>query len=118
MTSSCSRTTSPGPHAERDPHVLAERGHGRRPAAQAASFLSRDPRAFGGSTNSNTDVAGVYIVDAKDPADLKLITFKQLPTGHTTSCVNDCEFLWTGGPASIARPSAPTSAGPAGRRSS
>jgi hypothetical protein len=64
------------------------------------AFLSRDPRAFGGSTNSNTDVAGVYIVDAKDPADLKLVTFKQLPTGHTTSCVNDCEFLWTGGPAS------------------
>ncbi len=64
------------------------------------AFLSRDPRAFGGSTSSNTDVAGVYIVDAKDPADLQLITFKQLPTGHTTSCVNDCEFLWTGGPAS------------------
>ena len=64
------------------------------------AFLSRDPRAFGGSTNSNTDVAGVYIVDAKDPANLSLITFKQLPTGHTTSCVNDCEFLWTGGPAS------------------
>jgi hypothetical protein len=63
-------------------------------------FLSRDPRAYGGSTNSNTDVAGVYIVDAKDPADLKLITFKQLPTGHTTSCVNECDFLWTGGPAS------------------
>jgi hypothetical protein len=64
------------------------------------AFLSRDPRAFGGSTGSNTDVAGVYIIDAKDPADLQLITFKQLPTGHTTSCVNDCEFLWTGGPAS------------------
>jgi hypothetical protein len=64
------------------------------------AFLSRDPRAFGGSTGSNTDVAGVYIVDAKDPADLQLITFKQLPTGHTTSCVNDCDFLWTGGPAS------------------
>ncbi len=64
------------------------------------AFLSRDPRAYRGSTNSETDIAGVYIVDAKDPADLKLITFKQLPTGHTTSCVNDCEFLWTGGPAS------------------
>ena len=64
------------------------------------AFLSRDPRAYGGSTGSNTDVAGVYVVDAKDPADLKLITFKQLPTGHTTSCVNDCEWLWTGGPAS------------------
>jgi hypothetical protein len=64
------------------------------------AFLSRDPRAYGGSTGSNTDVAGVYIIDAKDPADLKLITFKQLPTGHTTSCVNDCQWLWTGGPAS------------------
>ena len=64
------------------------------------AFLSRDPRAYGGSTNSNTDVAGVYIIDAKDPANLSLITFKQLPTGHTTSCVNECEFLWTGGPAS------------------
>ena len=63
-------------------------------------FLSRDPRAFGGSTNSNTDVAGVYIVDAEDPSELGIITFKQLPTGHTTSCVNDCDFLWTGGPAS------------------
>jgi hypothetical protein len=63
-------------------------------------FLSRDPRAFGGRTDSNEDVAGVYIVDARNPADLKLITFQQLPTGHTTSCVNDCEFLWTGGPAS------------------
>jgi hypothetical protein len=64
------------------------------------AFLSRDPRAFGGRTDSDSDVAGVYIVDAKDPADLQLVTFKQLPTGHTTSCVNDCEFLWTGGPAS------------------
>ncbi len=66
------------------------------------AFLSRDPRAFGGSTGSDTDIAGVYIVDAKDPADLQLITFKQLPTGHTTTCVNDCDFLWTGGPASSA----------------
>jgi hypothetical protein len=64
------------------------------------AFLSRDPRAFGGSTSSNNDIAGVYIVDAKNPRDLKLITFQQLPTGHTTSCVNDCEWLWTGGPAS------------------
>ena len=32
------------------------------------AFLSRDPRAFGGSTRlRTTDVAGVYIVDAKDP---------------------------------------------------
>jgi hypothetical protein len=64
------------------------------------AFLSRDPRSFRGTTSSDTSVAGVYIVDAKDPEDLRLLSFKQLPTGHTTSCVNDCDFLWTGGPAS------------------
>ncbi|HET6547356.1 MAG TPA: hypothetical protein VFG79_02790 [Solirubrobacter sp.] len=64
------------------------------------AFLSRDPRAYGGSTRSDSDIAGVYIIDVKDPANPELITFKQLPTGHTTSCVNDCEWLWTGGPAS------------------
>jgi len=62
-------------------------------------FLSRDPRSYQGTTDSDESIAGVYIVDAADPADLKLTTFKQLPTGHTTSCVNDCDFLWTGGPA-------------------
>ena len=72
------------------------------------ALLSRDPRAFRGSTsrspgepdpNGATNIAGVYVIDAKDPADLKLLSFKELPTGHTTSCVNDCEWLWTGGPA-------------------
>ena len=72
------------------------------------ALLSRDPRAYRGSTsrrpgdpdpNGATNIAGVYVIDAKDPADLKLLSFEQLPTGHTTSCVNDCEWLWTGGPA-------------------
>jgi hypothetical protein len=63
-------------------------------------FLSRDPRSYGGTTSDPDDVAGVYIVDASDPADLKLLNFTRLPTGHTTTCINDCDFLWTGGPAS------------------
>jgi len=72
-------------------------------------MISRDPRSYRGSTsrepgeadpNGATNIAGVYIVDAKDPRDLKLLTFQQLPTGHTTTCVNDCLALWTGGPAS------------------
>src|SRR5215210_3052377 len=72
-------------------------------------LISRDPRSYKGSTsrepgdpdpNGATNIAGVYIVDAKDPRDLKLLTFQQLPTGHTTTCVNDCLALWTGGPAS------------------
>jgi hypothetical protein len=73
------------------------------------ALLSRDPRAYAGSTsrepgepdpNGATNIAGVYIVDAKDPSRLKLLAFQQLPTGHTTTCVNGCKALWTGGPAS------------------
>jgi hypothetical protein len=75
-------------------------------------LLSRDPRAYAGSTsrepgeddpNGATNIAGVYIVDARDPEALRLLAFQQLPTGHTTSCVNDCEWLWTGGPAATTR---------------
>jgi hypothetical protein len=78
---------------------------GRRKPA----LLSRDPRAYAGSTsrepgepdpNGATNIAGVYVIDAKDPEDLKLLSFQQLPTGHTTTCVNGCKALWTGGPAS------------------
>jgi hypothetical protein len=72
------------------------------------ALISRDPRSYLGSTsrepgeddpNGATNIAGVYVVDAKDPADLKLLSFEQLPTGHTTTCINDCKWLWTGGPA-------------------
>ncbi len=75
-------------------------------------LLSRDPRAYGGTTanspgdpmpNGATNIAGVYIVDARDPEALRLLAFQQLPTGHTTTCVNDCRALWTGGPAATTR---------------
>jgi hypothetical protein len=73
------------------------------------ALISRDPRSYLGSTsrgpgepdpNGATNIAGVYVVDAKDPRHLKLLSFEQLPTGHTTTCINDCRWLWTGGPAS------------------
>jgi hypothetical protein len=73
------------------------------------ALLSRDPRAYAGSTsrepgetdpNNATNIAGVYVVDAKDPRALSVVSFEQLPTGHTTTCVNGCQWLWTGGPAS------------------
>jgi hypothetical protein len=63
-------------------------------------FMARDPRSFQGTTASDTSVAGVYIVNARNPHNLKLITFHQLPTGHTSTCINGCDYLWTGGPAS------------------
>jgi hypothetical protein len=73
------------------------------------ALLSRDPRAYKGTTagdpNPNppagqpTNIAGVYVIDARDPERLRLLSFQELPTGHTTTCINDCEWLWTGGPA-------------------
>ena len=76
--------------------------------ARKLVLISRDPRSYRGSTsrepgetdpNGATNIAGVYVVDAQDPADLKLLSFEQLPTGHTPTCINDCQWLWTGGPA-------------------
>lgn len=60
-------------------------------------FLARDPRAFGG--NTQTGESGIYTVDASNPENLRTISYVQVPAGHTTSCVNDCRYLWTGGPA-------------------
>ncbi len=64
-------------------------------------FLSRDPRAYGGSTADG--VAGVYIFDISDPTDVVLTAFHELPTGHTATCVladsGPCDYLWSGGPA-------------------
>ncbi|MFC6881986.1 LVIVD repeat-containing protein [Actinomadura yumaensis] len=60
-------------------------------------YLSRDPRAFGG--NTSTGESGVYVVDAAKPESLRQITYVKVPAGHTTTCVNDCRYLWTGGPA-------------------
>ncbi len=60
-------------------------------------YLSRDPRAFGG--NTRTGESGIYVVDASKPESLRQITYVKVPAGHTTTCVNDCRYLWTGGPA-------------------
>jgi hypothetical protein len=60
-------------------------------------FLARDPRAFGG--NTDTGESGVYVVDASRPDRLRQLSYVQVPAGHTTSCVNQCQYLWTGGPA-------------------
>jgi hypothetical protein len=60
-------------------------------------FLSRDPRAFGG--NTHTGESGIYVVDASKPDKLSVLSYVKVPTGHTTSCINDCQYVWTGGPA-------------------
>lgn len=62
-------------------------------------FLSRDPRAFGGSTGNPASQSGIYVIDVKNPERLQFLSFAETPTGHTTTCINECKWLWTGGPA-------------------
>ncbi|GAA2611402.1 hypothetical protein SMC26_10790 [Actinomadura fulvescens] len=60
-------------------------------------YLSRDPRAFGADVTVGE--SGVYIIDVSKPENLRQLAYQVLPAGHTTSCINDCKYLWTGGPA-------------------
>ncbi|HKN56083.1 MAG TPA: hypothetical protein VJX66_26540 [Amycolatopsis sp.] len=65
--------------------------------ARKLVFLSRDPRAFGG--NTHTGESGIYVVDVSTPEAPKILSFTDVPAGHTTTCVDSCRYLWTGGPA-------------------
>ena len=61
-------------------------------------FMARDPRSFDNNAHPNGRT-GIYIVDVKDPFHPQLITYHWVPAGHTQTCINDCRYLWTVGPA-------------------
>ncbi|MEC3982349.1 LVIVD repeat-containing protein [Amycolatopsis sp. H20-H5] len=66
-------------------------------AGRKLVFLSRDPRAFAG--NTHTGESGIYVVDVSRPDKPTILNYVKVPAGHTTSCVDNCRYLWTGGPA-------------------
>jgi hypothetical protein len=44
--------------------------------------------------------SGFYVISYADPRNLRQIgDFVSLPSGHTSSCIQDCRYIWTGGPA-------------------
>ncbi|HTE59651.1 MAG TPA: hypothetical protein VK631_04825 [Solirubrobacteraceae bacterium] len=44
--------------------------------------------------------SGFYLISYADPANLRQVgDFVELPSGHTSSCIQDCKYIWTGGPA-------------------
>jgi hypothetical protein len=44
--------------------------------------------------------SGFYVISYKNPRHLQQIgKFNEVPAGHTTSCVDGCKYVWTGGPA-------------------
>ena len=54
-----------------------------------------------GSKNRNPKCrSGFYVISYKNPGHLEQIgKFNEVPAGHTTSCVDGCKYVWTGGPA-------------------
>jgi len=63
-------------------------------------FISRDPRGFTSpaAPGSAFPYGAVHIIDISDPASMKQVGFFLLEAGHTSTCINDCDVLWTGGP--------------------
>jgi hypothetical protein len=44
--------------------------------------------------------SGFYVISYADPTNLVQIgDFVELPAGHTSSCIEQCRYIWTGGPA-------------------
>ena len=44
--------------------------------------------------------SGFYVISYADPANLRQVGgFVELPAGHTASCIESCDWVWTGGPA-------------------
>jgi len=69
-------------------------------AARKRLFISRDPRGFTTPATSGATFpyGAVHVIDVSDPRVMRQVGFFTLPAGHTSTCVNACDFLWTGGP--------------------
>ena len=63
-------------------------------------FVSRDPRGFTtpATPGSLFPYGAVHIISIKDPAAMIPLNVFPVPAGHTTTCINNCRFLWTSGP--------------------
>ena len=61
--------------------------------------------------------SGIYLVSYADPEHLTQVgDFIELPTGHTSTCIAGCRFVWTGGPRGATTSSALGPFEPAARR--
>jgi len=44
--------------------------------------------------------SGFFVISYADPGNMRQIgDFVSLPSGHTSSCIQGCNYIWTGGPA-------------------
>jgi hypothetical protein len=84
------------------PMYLWENEHMQVDPARNLLFIARDPRGFTSPATTAFPYGAVHVIDVSNPRLMVQIGFHLQPTGHTTSCINDCKFLWVSGPASPA----------------
>ena len=65
----------------------------------ASSCTSRATRGASATRSHPNGRTGLYIVDVKDPWHPQILTYQWVPAGHTATCINDCRYLWSMGPA-------------------
>jgi hypothetical protein len=63
-------------------------------------FISRDPRGFTSPATGGDQFpyGAVHIIDVSIPQALRQINMFLVPAGHTTTCINSCDYIWTAGP--------------------
>jgi hypothetical protein len=61
---------------------------------------AESPCPPGGSVRNVNCKSGFYVISYADPSNLRQVgDFVELPSGHTSTCIQDCRYIWTGGPA-------------------
>jgi hypothetical protein len=63
-------------------------------------YISRDPRGFTtpATPGSLFPIGAVHIISVADPAAMIQLNVFPVPAGHTTTCINSCQYVWTSGP--------------------
>ncbi|HVF19659.1 MAG TPA: hypothetical protein VNA14_05400 [Mycobacteriales bacterium] len=63
-------------------------------------FISRDPRGFTTQATPGTafPFGMIQVIDVSIPHAMRQISQIVIGAGHTTSCINECKWLWAGGP--------------------
>ncbi|MEA2646385.1 MAG: hypothetical protein QOE92_1468 [Chloroflexota bacterium] len=84
------------------PQFIWENEHMTADPVRKRVFITRDPRGYTSpATSGGTFPEGaVEIYDVSNPAAMLLVGYVRLPAGHTSTCLGNCDYLWTMGPAS------------------
>ena len=69
-------------------------------AVRKRLFISRDPRGFTSPATPGAafPYGAVHIIDVSNPSLMVELNAFLVPAGHTTTCVDNCDVIWTAGP--------------------